>query len=329
MSDSAVQTGPSATLAVAPARRAERAPLAQTLIALVRAPSAALSVALLVLVVLAALAAPLVAPRDPTDQDVTARLKPPLARTEEGGLALLGTDALGRDILSRLIYGSRISLTIGIASVAVAGTLGVVLGLLAGYAGGRWDGLIMRIGDIQLAIPFLVLALATVAVVGPSLANLIVVLGITGWVVYARVIRAETLSVREREYVLAARTVGVSPTGIMARHILPNVASSMIVVATLQVARMVLFEASLSFLGLGVPPPTPTWGGMVADGRNYVDTAWWVATIPGLTIFVAVLAMTMVGDRLRDVLDPRLRGETTASCSPRSCRTSRAPPSGG
>ena len=292
----------------APRRRVERAPAAQVLVDLLRAPSAGVSVAILVAITLAAILAPFVAPYDPTDQDITARLKPPFSRTEEGASHLLGTDAVGRDILSRLIYGSRISLAIGLASVLMAGGIGVLLGLVAGYAGGRWDSLIMRIGDIQLAIPFLVLALATVAVVGPSLVNLIAVLGITGWVIYARVVRAETLSVREREYVLAARTVGVPPTRILARHILPNVASSMIVVATLQVARMILFEASLSFLGLGVPPPTPTWGGMVADGRNYIDNAWWVTTIPGLIIFVAVLAITMVGDRLRDVLDPRLRG---------------------
>ena len=303
--------GARAPVAVAPApgRRAERAPAAQVALEVLRSPTAAVSVAVLVLIALAAIFAPLVAPFDPVDQDITARLRPPLGVGEDGAVRLLGTDALGRDILSRLIYGGRISLAIGLASVLVAGGIGIALGLVAGYAGGRWDSLIMRVGDVQLAIPFLVLALATVAVVGPSLANLIVVLGVTGWVIYARVVRAETLSVREREYVLAARTVGVSPIRILARHILPNVASSMIVVATLQVARMVLFEASLSFLGLGVPPPTPTWGGMVADGRNYVDTAWWVATIPGLTIFLAVLAITMVGDRLRDVLDPRLRGE--------------------
>jgi peptide/nickel transport system permease protein len=300
----------SGALGTAVAARAARSPARQTLVALVRERWSAVSLVILALIVLAAVLAPLVAPYDPLDQDIAARLKPPMSSTDEGAFHLLGTDALGRDILSRLIYGSRISLVIGLASVVVAGSLGVLLGLVAGYAGGRWDGLIMRIGDIQLAVPFLVLALATVAVVGPSLTNLIVVLGVTGWVVYARVVRAETLSVREREYVQAARVVGAAPRRILWRHILPNVASSMIVVATLQVARMVLFEASLSFLGLGVPPPTPTWGGMVADGRNYVDIAWWVTTIPGLTIFVAVLAITMVGDRLRDVLDPRLRGET-------------------
>ena len=296
--------------AAAPRRRVERAPAAQVVVDLLRAPAAGFSVAMLILVTLGAILAPIVAPYDPLDQDIAARLKPPLSRTQEGASHLLGTDAVGRGILSRAIYGGRISLTIGLASVLLAGGIGVLLGLIAGYAGGRWDSLIMRIADIQLAIPFLVLALATVAVVGPSLFNLIAVLGITGWVIYARVVRAETLSIREREYVLAARTVGVGPARILARHILPNVASSMIVVATLQVARMVLFEASLSFLGLGVPPPTPTWGGMVADGRNYIDSAWWVATIPGLIIFVTVLAITMVGDRLRDVLDPRLRGET-------------------
>lgn len=258
----------------------------------------------LAVVILAAFA-PLVAPMSPIEQDVTTRLLPPLAWSDRG-LHGLGTDALGRDILSRIIWGARISLIVGTASVAVAGSLGVILGLVAGYVGGGWGALIMRLADVQLAVPFLVLALAVVAAVGPSLANLVAVLGLTGWVLYARVIRSEVLSLKERDYVQAARALGAAGGRILFRHILPNALSSMIVVATLQVARMILFEASLSFLGVGVPPPTPTWGGMVADGRGYLTVAWWVSTLPGLALFLTVLGVTLLGDRLRDVLDPRL-----------------------
>ncbi len=262
--------------------------------------------ATVLVVVVMAIFAPFVSPMGPIEQDITARLLPPLASSDRG-LHVFGTDALGRDILSRAIWGARISLIVGVASVAVAGGLGVLLGLVAGYVGGGWGALIMRTADVQLAIPFLVLALAVVAAVGPSLPNLVAVLGITGWVIYARVVRAEVLSLREREYVQAARALGSPGERIVFHHILPNAVSSVIVVATLQVARMILFEASLSFLGVGVPPPTPTWGGMVADGRGYLTVAWWVSTLPGLALFVTVLGVTLLGDRLRDVLDPRLR----------------------
>jgi peptide/nickel transport system permease protein len=254
------------------------------------------------------------APMVPTEQDVTTRLLPPFT-TSDRGFHVLGTDALGRDILSRTIWGARVSLLVGVITVAVAGAIGVLLGLIAGYVAGGWGTLIMRVADVQLAIPFLVLALAVVAAVGPSLVNLIAVLGVTGWVLYARVVRSEVLSLKQREYVQAARALGVPTARILFRHILPNTASSIIVVATLQVARMILFEASLSFLGVGVPPPTPTWGGMVSDGRDYVTVAWWVSTLPGLALFVTVLGVTLVGDRLRDVLDPRLE-ETPSPSGP-------------
>jgi peptide/nickel transport system permease protein len=289
--------------AAAPVARRRRSSVALTLVATPLAAAAALVVAL---VVVAAVFSSQLAPFNPVFQDLSARLSAPL-QSSRAGFHLLGTDALGRDILSRLIFGSRVSLVIGVASVAVAGVLGVALGLAAGYARGGWDDLIMRLADIQLAIPFLVLALATVAVVGPSLLNLIIVLGVTGWVQYARIVRAETLSVSSREYVEAARLLGGTPARIVVRHVLPNVMASIIVVGTLQISRMILFEASLSFLGLGVPPPTPTWGGMVADGRSYVERAWWVSTLPGLAIFIVVLAIAILGDRLRDVLDPRLQ----------------------
>lgn len=252
------------------------------------------------------LLAPFVAPMDPTDQDLAARLIAPLSSSERG-FHLLGTDPLGRDIASRVVFGARVSMLIGVSAVVLAGSLGVALGLVSGYAGGRWDAIVMRVADVQLALPFMVLALALVAAVGPSLVNLVAVLGVTGWVLYARVVRAETLSLREREFVLAARAVGVRPAGIVLRHILPNAASSVIVMASLQMARMMVFEASLSFLGVGVPPPTPTWGSMISDGRGYLAVAWWVSTMPGLALFVTVLGVTLLGDRLRDVLDPRIR----------------------
>lgn len=272
----------------------------------VRSRAAAVGLGVVTVALAMVALAPIVAPMDPLDQDVTARLLGPLVASDRG-LHLLGTDALGRDIASRIVHGARVSVLVGVASVAVAGTIGVLLGLASGYAGGRWDAGIMRVADVQLALPFLVLALALVAAVGPSLPNLIAVLGITGWVLYARVVRSETLSLREREFVTAARAVGATGVRTVLRHILPNVTSAIIVVATLQVARMILFEASLSFLGVGVPPPTPTWGGMISDGRAYISVAWWVSTLPGLALFLTVLGVTLVGDRLRDVLDPRVR----------------------
>lgn len=269
-------------------------------------PGAVFGVIVLLTALTFVLLAPLVSPMDPADQDLAARLIPPLGSSERG-MHLLGTDPLGRDIASRIVWGARVSMLVGFAAVFVSGTIGVVLGLVAGYRGGWWSAVIMRVADVQLAIPFMVFALALVAAVGQSLTNLIVVLGLTGWVLYARVVRVETLSLREREFVLAARSVGVRGIDIARRHILPNAMSSIIVLISIQMARMMLFEASLSFLGLGVPPPTPTWGGMIADGRGYLAVAWWVSTVPGLALFVTVLGVTLLGDRIRDILDPRLR----------------------
>jgi len=220
---------------------------------------------------------------------------------------LLGTDDFGRDVLSRLIFGSRISLLVGFSSVLVQLGVGGSLGLTAGYYRGRADQIIMRIADIQLAVPFLVLALAVVAVLGPSLWNVILVLGVTGWVSYGRVLRGQVLAVREQQYVEAARALGAPDLRILLTHILPNVTNSVIVIASLEVARMIIAEASLSFLGLGVQPPTPTWGGMVAQGRNFITVAWWIATFPGLAIFLTVLGINLFGDWLRDLLDPTAR----------------------
>lgn len=267
---------------------------------------AAFGLAVVVLVVLAALTANWITPFDPAAQDILRRLMPPLSRSEDG-LHLLGTDALGRDVLSRLIAGSRVSLLVGVLSVVVSGVIGVAFGLVAGYDDRRAGRVLMAITDVQLAIPFLVLAIAVVAVLGPSLFNLVMVLGLTNWVQYARIVRAEVLVLRNREFVLAARALGASTLRILLVHLLPNVTSSIIVVSSLQVAKMILFESSLSFLGLGVPATIPTWGSMIADGRDYVAHAWWVAAIPGLAIFVTVVAINLVGDRLRDMLDPRLK----------------------
>jgi len=274
---------------------------------LVRNKAALVGLSILLVVTTGAVLAPVISPADPLLQDVSVRLKPPTLEGGDGQAHLLGTDHLGRDILSRLIYGARISLAIGISAVAVAGTLGTLIGLVAGYRGGRVDDLCMRLTDTMLAMPFILLALAVIAVLGSSLRNIIFVLGITSWVSYARVVRAEVLTLRTREFVAAAQALGGHGTRIIFRHLLPNVLTPVIVIATLEVARMIILESALSFLGLGVQPPTPTWGGMLADGRAYLSTAWWLATFPGLCIMLSVLGINLLGDWLRDILDPRLR----------------------
>lgn len=270
------------------------------------AGTARVGIAILVAIALAAVFAEVIAPSSPVTQRLTERLDPPWWLGGEHGYAL-GTDQLGRDVLSRVIYGSRVSLVVGLAGVAMSGTLGVTLGLLAGYFGGYWDRVIMRVTDVQQAIPALVLAIAVVAILRPSLLNLIVVLAVTTWVAFARVVRSEVLALRETLFVEAARVVGASDRRIIARHILPNVAASIIVIGSLTVANLILFEASLSFLGLGVPPPTPTWGRMVFDGLEYVSTAWWIPLFPGVAVMLTVLGSNLVGDWLRDALDPRQR----------------------
>jgi peptide/nickel transport system permease protein len=284
-----------------------RQDLRRVLKELVRNKAALLGLVILVAITAAAITAPVLAPVDPTAQEVTHRLKAPGWTSPDGRVSLLGTDHLGRDILSRLIFGARISLIIGVSAVALAGTLGTLLGLVAGYQGGRVDDFVMRLTDTMLAMPFILLALAVIAVLGPSLRNIIFVLGITSWVSYARVVRAEVLTLRTREFVSAAQALGGGGRRIVFRHLLPNVLTPVIVIATLEVARMIILESALSFLGLGVQPPTPTWGGMLADGRAYLSTAWWQATFPGLSIMLTVLGINLLGDWLRDVLDPRLQ----------------------
>jgi peptide/nickel transport system permease protein len=269
-------------------------------------PLVALSAVVLCAVILCGLAAPLIAPFDPLEQHFADVLNPPGSHGE-GGAYWLGTDPLGRDLLSRIIYGARISLLVGVLTVVVRGTLGVFIGLVGGYYGGKVDDLLMRIADIQLTLPFLIVAIAVLVVLGPGLWNLIIVLGLTGWVDFGRVVRAETLSLRQRDFVDAARTSGATNFYIMRRHILPNTASVILVISTLQVASVIIAEASLSFLGLGVPALTPTWGKEISEGRNYAAAAWWLPTFPGLAIFATVLAINILGDWLRDRWDPRLR----------------------
>ncbi|HUP37560.1 MAG TPA: ABC transporter permease [Candidatus Limnocylindria bacterium] len=258
-------------------------------------------------VMLAAVAAPLVAPFDPLEQDIGQRLREPGWQDEQGRVHPLGTDHLGRDILSRVVFGSRIALLVGLAAVVISGVLGMLIGLVAGYFGGRLDDFLMRLADIQLAFPFILLAIAVIGVLGPSLRNIIIVIGVSSWVVYARVVRGEVLSIREREYVHAAVALGSRPWRVLMTHVLPNTFTPWLVVATLDMARVIVIESALSFLGLGVQPPTPTWGGMLADGRVYLSTAWWLATFPGLAILVTVLGINLLGDGLRDTLDPRLK----------------------
>jgi peptide/nickel transport system permease protein len=262
------------------------------------------------LVVIAAVAlavfAPVFAPADPIKNSLIDRLTPPMWLAGGDAKHPLGTDALGRDVASRLLYGARVSLVVGFSAVVVAGLLGVALGLVSGWYRGRLDDLVMRLGDVQLAFPVLVLAVAVLAVLGASLTNLIVVLGVTGWITYARIVRGEVLTLREREFVMAARALGAADGWILWRHLLPNVLPPITVVATFSVARTIIAEASLSFLGLGIPAPEPSWGAMLDEGRNYITTGWWLALFPGVAILLLVLGINLVGDWLRDVLDPRM-----------------------
>ena len=258
-------------------------------------------------VVFTAAAASWLSPADPVEQAIGDRLKPPGWADGAGRVHVLGTDHLGRDLLARVVFGARPALLVGFAAVVISGVLGMLAGLLSGYFGGTVDDVLMRVADVQLAFPFILLAIAVIGVLGPSLFTIIAVIGVSSWVVYARVVRGAVLSLREREFVQAARALGVRDWRIVLRHIVPNVFTPWLVVATLDMARVIVIESSLSFLGLGVQPPTPTWGGMLADGRVYISTAWWLATFPGLAILVTVLGINLLGDGLRDTLDPRLQ----------------------
>lgn len=260
------------------------------------------------LLVAVAVAAPVLAPHNPERGSLRARLKGPTLQGPDGRAHVLGTDQLGRDVLSRIIYGTRVSLTIGFAAVAVGGIVGGSLGLVAGFRGGWVDEVIMTVADAQLAFPFILLAIGIIAVLGPSFPNLIIVVGLSGWVTYARVLRSQVLSLRQRDFVSAILGLGGSVPRVLLRHILPNVASTFMVIATLELARAIVLEATLSFLGLGIQPPTPSWGGMIHEGREYLDSAWWISVFPGAVLMLTSLVVSRTGDWLRDVLDPTLRG---------------------
>ncbi len=263
--------------------------------------------ALLLLILASAVCAPWISPYNPLTVDIQHRLGPP-AWMEGGTPAhVLGTDQVGRDLLSRMIYGGRVSLIIGVTAVLISSSIGVLLGLAAGYSDPRLDWTIMTVVNVMLTFPFVLLALAVIAVLGPSLINMIIVLGVADWPLYARVIRAETMAVRERDFILAGRALGMSHLRIVFRQILPNLVSVIVVIATLQVARVIILESFLSFLGLGVQPPTPAWGNMLGEGRLYMLNSWWIATFPGLAIFVTTLAINLMGNALRDWLDPHMK----------------------
>jgi peptide/nickel transport system permease protein len=259
------------------------------------------------LLVIPAVFATQVAPHDPLKGSLAKRLTPPV--WQQGGTLEhpLGTDKLGRDILSRMIHGARVSLMVSMVAIFVGGTIGTALGLMSGYFGGRVDAVLMRLVDISLSLPTILLALVLVAAVGPSFGTVITVLVVLLWARYARLVRGETLSIKERDFIARARVAGASHTRIMTRYIFPNVVNSLLVLATLQVGYVILLESALSFLGAGLPRPLPAWGLMIADGRELIVTAWWVSMFPGLAIMLTVLALNLLGDWLRDHLDPKLR----------------------
>ncbi|MCO5220693.1 MAG: ABC transporter permease [Thermomicrobiales bacterium] len=252
------------------------------------------------------IAAPLIAPRSPEQQQVTWRLKPPGSQNPDGSVNWLGTDQLGRDVLSRTVYGGRLSLVIALTSAIVAGLVGLLFGLLAGYFGGAIGVIVGRLSDLQLALPLVLVALVIVGLIGSSLRNIVLVFIVTSWPAYARMIRASTMRVKHMDFVEAGHALGARTPQILRRHIFPNVLTSLIVLASFDVSRMIQLEASLGFLGLGVQPPTPTWGNMLADGRGYLTTAWWIATFPGIAIVLTSAAVNFIGDGLRDILDPRM-----------------------
>ena len=267
-----------------------------------------LAMAPLAAAVLCALFAPQLAPHDPLTGDLAGRLRPPTWMEAGSRAHLLGTDQLGRDILSRVIYGARVSLLVGLVSSLIGGSVGVALGVAGGYFRGRADTVIAKLIDIQLAFPFILFAITVIAVLGPSLRNLLLILAVSGWVTYARVVRGQTLSLREHDFIQAARGLGCPAWRIVARHVVPNVLPYALVIMTTEIGRLIVLESTLSFLGLGVPPPTPSWGMALADGKDYLVSGWWLATFPGLAIMLLVLSMNIMGDGARDLLEPRLRG---------------------
>lgn len=275
---------------------------------LLKSPMGTVGLVIIVVVLFSSIFAGFISPYDPAELNLPEMLLPP-AWCEGGSMAhLLGTDSLGRDVFTRCLYGSRISLLVGVCSVVVAGLIGTVLGLVSGYYGGIADSIIMRIADAFHAIPRILLAMVVLFVAGPSVLTLILVIGVTNWVSYARLIRGEVLTTKSKEFVKASRTIGTREGTIIRRHILPNVFAQFIVVSTISVASSIIIEASMSFLGLGIQPPTVSWGMMLADGRNYLATNWWICTFPGIFITITVLGIMFLGNWLRDVLDPKNQG---------------------
>jgi peptide/nickel transport system permease protein len=268
-----------------------------------RSPLTVAGLVLITLFALAAIFAPLLAPADPLHQALSTRLKPPTAAH------WLGTDALGRDLLSRIIFGARISLLVGVVVVGLAGSLGTLVGLVAGYSGGWLDESLMRLTDVFFAFPALILAMAISGALGPSLTNAMIAIAVVSWPVYARLVRAQVLSLRERDYVEAARSLGASTPRIIWQHILPNTLAPLLVQASFDMGGAILAAAGLSFIGFGTQPPTPEWGVMISDGRNYISTQPWLSLFPGLAILFTVAAFNLIGDGLRDAFDPRLHGQ--------------------
>jgi len=289
-------------IVVAPVPTVQRSTRRRQFISALRQPAIAVGVAVMLVFLLAALLASLIAPYDPQGQNIVAGLKPPSAEH------LFGTDKLGRDIFSRILYGARISLFVGVAVVLLSGVVGTLLGVVAGYLGGWADEALMRITDIFFAFPALILAMAIAGALGPSLQNALIAISAVTWPVYARLLRGQVLALREREFVLAARTVGVPEWQIIIRHLLPNMLAPLLVQGSFDMGGAITAVAGLSFIGFGAQPPTPEWGVMISEARSYMATAWWMGTFPALAIMLVVGSFNLLGDGLRDLLDPRLRG---------------------
>jgi peptide/nickel transport system permease protein len=270
-----------------------------------RAP--VVSIAIVVVFVLVALLAPLLSPSDPYEQSLRLRFRPPVWEERGSWAHPLGTDRLGRDLLTRIIWGSRVSLAVGALAVLLASSVGAAVGLIAGYYGGRVDAALMRITDATLSFPTILLALILAVTVGPSFTNVVMAIAVILWARYARVIRGQVLTLMTLDFIAQARIAGAGAWRIITRHLLPNTLNTLVVLITLQVGYVIIVEASLSFLGAGIPPPTPAWGSMIAEGRDFVTSAWWVSFFPGLAILLVVLAFNLLGDWLRDTLDPKLR----------------------
>jgi peptide/nickel transport system permease protein len=284
-----------------PETRAPAAPAAR------RRRRPVVSIAIIVVFVLVALLAPLLSLADPYEQSLRLRFRPPVWEERGSWAHPLGTDRLGRDLLTRIVWGSRVSLAVGALAVLLASTVGAAVGLVAGYYGGRVDAALMRVTDATLSFPVILLALILAVTVGPSFTNVVIAISVILWARYARVVRGQVLTLMTLDFIAQARIAGAGAWRIITRHLLPNTLNTLVVLITLQVGYVIIVEASLSFLGAGIPPPTPAWGSMIAEGRDFVTSAWWVSLFPGLAILLVVLAFNLLGDWLRDTLDPKLR----------------------